>query len=515
MRPEEFILDPWKERTGHRFYNESFLNMRPAPEYATGEVLLASLYRNVGFSDKVSEGKVPTFGRDLAKRLDRGRRPDDNKGTGIMPEVWKNLLNGALSSPKQPNQTSRRFLQLCPLIPDASIYSLSARLSSNSWNPGELAARLVGFGDSDKTRVQARWHDLFRHLSVSQDDDVWARFLQEEFASWQNDELRDAWHLPDNIGPWPAIDNWHQGAATIPAQQFVQDLDNVLFLKKSLTRRQWTSLVESILRLGATSHILWLCRAGAVFYTEMTNVINGEAPLAEADLRRKFDVGIPFWRYGQVAGRTIKDFARGFVMSRLAINLMLWHIETLRSSGAPAIPDHALSSIPSMARFLNYLASIRQHLRLDEYRQHLHSAIDENPRVVAGKEGIGSNISEFLRHVLGQRQTSEAGMDTYDQGYYLRKKGNYKTAPWIVALGPVSVLTLVHCCSHRAKGPRTVEDFCRHLGNYGIEVRAQDVPHNDLGQTLRNLGLVLDSPDAEGGMVLVNPFKSMTKGAQQ
>ena len=116
---------------------------------------------------------------------------------------------------------------------------------------------------------------------------------------------------------------------------------------------------------------------------------------------------------------------------------------------------------------------------------------------------------------LGNAQTSEAGMDTYDQGYYLRKRGNYKTAPWIVSLGPVSVLTLVHCCTHRAKGPRTVEDFCRHLTHYGIEIRAQDVPRSDLGQTLRNLGLVLDSPDAEGGMVLVSPFKSVITGDQR
>ena len=512
MTPEEFVLDPWKEKNSHGLYAESFLNMRPAPEYASGEVLLASVYRNVGFSEKVSEGKVPALGRDLAKRLERGRRPGKSEGTGIGMDTWRALLSGALSSPKQPNQTARRFLQLCPLIPDAAIYSLSARLSSNSWNPGELVARLVGFGEPDHLRVQERWRDLFHQLSVGQNDDVWAKFLQKEFVSWRSDELRNEWHQPETAGSWPAIDRWHQGAAAIPAKQFVQDLDHTLVLKQCLTRRQWISLVESILRLGAASHVLWLCRAGGVFNSAVTSVLNGDPPPTEAGLRRKLDIGAPFWRYGQVAGRTIKDFAREFVMSRLTINLLLWHCEALHDGTPPA---HSISSIPSMAAFLGYLASVRQLLRLDEYRQHLHKAIDENPRVVAGKEGIGSNISEFVRHVLGQRQTSEAGMDSYDQGYYLRKRGNYKTAPWVVSLGPVSVLSLVHCCTHRAKGPRTVEDFCRHLAAYGIEIRAQDVPRSDLGQTLRNLGLVLDSPDAEGGMVLVSPFKSAITGEQR
>lgn len=508
MTPEEFIQNPWKDASGHPQYKESFLNMRPAPEYASGEVLLASLYRNVGFSEKVSEGKVPTLGRDLAKRLERGRRSGGDQGTGIGLDTLKNLMYGAISSPKQPNQTTRRFLQLCPLIPDAAIYSLSARLSANSWNPGELVRRLIGFGELERSRVDDKWRELFHHLSVGPNDDIWAKFLNKEFTSWRTDELRNEWNPPEGAERSPAIEHWHNGSATIPAQQFVRDLDHTLFLKERLTRRQWISLVESILRLGAASHVLWLCRVGLVFNDSIMSVLSGEPPPSEVELRLRFGVGDPFWRYGQVAGRTIKDNVQGFVMSRLAINLLLWHCETVQVGRANALSGQSLASIPSIAVFLARLADIRGQMRMDEFNQCLHKAIDDNPRVVAGKEGIGSNIGEFLRHVLGQRQTSEAGMDSYDQGYYLRKRGNYKTAPWIVSLGPVSVLTLVHCCTHLAKGPRTVEDFCRHLSNYGIEIRAQDVPQSDLGQTLRNLGLVLDSPDAEGGMVLVSPFKS-------
>lgn len=508
MIPEEFIQNPWKDASGHPLYRDSFLNMRPAPEYASGEVLLASLYRKVGFSENISEGKVPAHGREFAKRLERGHRPQSGQGSGISIDTLKSLMAGALSSPKQPNQTTRRFFQLCPLIPDAAIYSLSARLSSNSWNPGELIARLAAFGEPNRERANERWYNLFNHLSVIKNDDVWAKFLNKEFASWRTDGLRDEWKPPTAAGSWAAIDNWHNGAATIPAQQFVIDLDHSLALKPRLTRRQWISLIESILRLGTASHVLWLCRSGAVFSNTINDVLNGAQPPSETELRRRFDVGDPFWRYGQVAGRTIKGSLRDFVMSRLTINLLLWHCEAQGGVESQVLKSGSLSSIPSMTAFLGRLASIRSRLRLDEYRKNLHRAIDESPRVVDGKEGIGSNINEFLRHVLGQRQTSESGMDSYDQGYFLRKRGNYATAPWVVSLGPVSVLALVHCCTNLAKGPRTVEDFCKHLSNYGIEIRAQDVPRSDLGQTLRNLGLVLDSPDAEGGMVLVSPFKS-------
>jgi len=79
-----------------------------------------------------------------------------------------------------------------------------------------------------------------------------------------------------------------------------------------------------------------------------------------------------------------------------------------------------------------------------------------------------------------------------------------------VSLGPVSVLSLVHSCTHGARGPKTIDNFCQHLGEYGIEISAQEVSDSMLGKTLRNLGLVLDSPDAEGGMVLVNPFENIS-----
>ena len=46
------------------------------------------------------------------------------------------------------------------------------------------------------------------------------------------------------------------------------------------------------------------------------------------------------------------------------------------------------------------------------------------------------------------------------------------------------------------------------MAAYGISVDHRDIARNDLGQQLRMLGLVLDSPDAESGMLLVPPFQA-------
>ena len=94
----------------------------------------------------------------------------------------------------------------------------------------------------------------------------------------------------------------------------------------------------------------------------------------------------------------------------------------------------------------------------------------------------------------------------YDQSYFLRKKSEARSAPWVLSLGPAAVLAMVHCCLHAVEGPRSVQRLALHLGSYGIEFDLHGVNDSALGKQLRMLGLVLDSPDAESGMLLVPPF---------
>jgi len=124
------------------------------------------------------------------------------------------------------------------------------------------------------------------------------------------------------------------------------------------------------------------------------------------------------------------------------------------------------------------------------------------------KKGIGANILEFSRHALGQRQTASQLLRGYDQGYVLKKRGSSPSSPWIVALGPVSILALVHCSLAGMRGPRSIHRLEQHLAAYGVVIDRHDIARNDLGMQLRMLGLVLDSPDAESGMLLLPPFPS-------
>jgi hypothetical protein len=134
--------------------------------------------------------------------------------------------------------------------------------------------------------------------------------------------------------------------------------------------------------------------------------------------------------------------------------------------------------------------------------------MENEARALLCKKGIGSNLMEFARHCLGQRQTSSPLLRGYDQGYVLRKKGSSPSSPWVVSLGPASVLALTHCALAGMGGPRSIQRLVQHLAAYGVAVDRHDIAGSDLGHQLRMLGLVLDSPDAESGMLLLPPFSA-------
>jgi hypothetical protein len=174
MSSTQFCDQPWqKSHVGHL---ESILNIRPAPEFATAEVMVASLYRTMGFEGH-AERAVPTAGREFDKASRKAKAPE----SCISQEAWRTVLHGVLESPKQPNQSSKRFLQLCPVIPSTALYSGSPRLTGNSWTPGVLLQRMIQMGSSDSGAANSLWERLFNALSVDQDDDIWARWLSEEF----------------------------------------------------------------------------------------------------------------------------------------------------------------------------------------------------------------------------------------------------------------------------------------------------------------------------------------------
>jgi hypothetical protein len=306
----------------------------------------------------------------------------------------------------------------------------------------------------------------------------------------------------DEVANWP---DEEKRELQFPARQFTRDLGAVISAKTYMTRRQWISLLEAILRLGSVAHILWLCDVNERIWRAIRLVIDGADPLPADQIGPSLiSCTTPFLEYGNPAVPIIRDYASRYLVARLGINLVLWHLEAAGSSIG------AISSCQDLSSLFLECKGKRQALLAADILAEFNNIKDDQARTVACKKGIGSNLIEFGRYTLGQRQTNNESLRGYDQGYILRKRGEHKSSPWIVSLGPVAVLALAHCCLKEAAGPRSVQRLCQHLSWYGINVDQDDVSKSDLGRKLRMLGLILDSPDAESGMLLVPPFGGVT-----
>lgn len=497
MTTKEFLDSPWGN--SHPLFDSALFSIHRAPEFSTGEVVLSSLYRASGFKD-VPESKVKGFGEALSKAADKARKKEGKQGE-IQPDTWRTVLDRIVQSPKVAKQSSKRFMSLSPVVPDAALYSGAARLAGNPWNPGQLVKRIIQLGATSDADAARSWKSLHEALGVGDNDDVWARWLQEQFE--QRRVGVDGWQPTDMpaLGMFPASDRL---GIQYPAKQLVADLDGIIAAKAAMTRRQWISLLEAVLRIGSVSHVLWVCDVNDRVWRLARGIIENEAasvPTTDAEVASHLlAVQKRMLSFGHPAIPTMRDLASKYLSARLGLNCVLWALAGL------GVTVGKLDSAAGIRAFLHALATHRDALLGAGVMSCYHQLQDKEVRTIACKKGVGSNLMEFAQYTLGQRQTLDETLRGYDQGYFLRKRGEARNSPWVLALGPASVLAMAHCCLHEVNGPRSVQRLARHLSSYGIEFDLHGLNDSDLGRQLRMLGLVLDSPDAESGMLLVPPF---------
>jgi hypothetical protein len=504
----EFKTAPW--RTSHPSYVKSALAISPAPEYASSEVLVSSLYRTVGFGS-LSEGGVPQAGRDhdrLVQKLRDKQRPSP-QGALVSADTWNTVIHGVLESPKLPNQSSKRFLQVSPLVPGLAVFSGSARLSNNSWPAGSLIRRMVWLGSKDDAAARALWTELFEALDVGDGDDIFARWLKQETSAWTAP-------VPDWVIAFPSADessilsSANFVGVQFPARQFTRDLRSIIAAKDAMTRRQWTSLLEAVIRLAAVAHVAWLCDVQARIWRNVRAAIGEQSGTGTELLIPIFPEALQYMTYGGKALMVFKDLASSYLQARLGINAILWSLQDIGKPWAGG-----LSTSGDVAAFCAHLRKHREVLARAGVAQTISDTLENEARALLCKKGIGSNLMEFARHCLGQRKTASPLLRGYDQGYVLRKRGSSASSPWVVSLGPVSVLALTHCALAGMGGPRSIHRLVQHLAAYGVAVDRNDISGSDLGHQLRMLGLVLDSPDAESGMLLLPPFPTSGKPTEE
>ena len=483
-------------------YLGTIFDLGISPEYNIGEVSLASLYRQVGWqqingerSERFPESRVnkeSVFFFEFNSTNSEKNLLDAND--------WKDLVMKSLSTPKMPKQAQSKLPILYPFVPDCTLYSSASRLKGNPWNPGNLIERVIRYGCTSEQEAESLWDQIFTALSSSPDDpkeDVYARIVSQEFSTRRPEDVR--WSR-NRLQPFSySFDE--SVFINAPARKFVKDLVNVISLKNKLSRRQWLSIFESLLRIGCASHLLWVCNLNSQLWKYLKGRYNGKG---HNDLNLELHLENDchqFWKIEEKIS-AIKLQIESYARSQMAINFVLKKL-SLNAD----IPK--LDSIKSLETIGDKLQVFSQESTWSDLMSEIETTYNLEPKLLSCKKGFTKSISEFIEYSLRQKQTAEHHKRNFDQSYWIRKKASYKSAPWIIDLGPTSALTMIYCCSYGYQESRTIYDFLDQLRQYGFILEEKDLNQSNLMSLLNTLQVVSDSPDAEGGMIIKNPFKEL------
>ena len=508
MTLNEFILKPVSR---HAIYDDSFLN-NTAPHHTTGEILLGAAYR------KLVLGMLDT-GVDLENIASVAT----NVPASISPILWENLVygKGGIRGPEKGGQ-QKAPPQLMPIVPAIARFAcVLGKGKKSRWEPSKILYETLGAGLGPIQGSQLA-QTFAEALKVGQDDDLFARFLETAVS----DSVHQAKISVSTIPNIPLEENDARAFrkpninnSRTPSERFCSDLKAIIALKDQLTRRQWTVLIETIMRIGLGMHVLWVCQINWLVWQIVLDVAAGKPVPTISELENQLWESHreqrPLLEIGLPAVVLLERILEYYSYARLGLNMLLCRLE---DCGVPwnggIIGLSAASSNGPIDQLHGFLIHISHNLTTIDpvdasvwLQSNLSKLFDDNPNLRKGvqKSSLTKNMFYFARHSLGQIVAKDPALKSYDQSYLFAQLGGRSLE---VQLGPTMLITLVHACCASLNGvPASLDDFRQHLADYGIHAPAGELVEGKTGDALEKLGLVVDSPDAAGGRLLVPPFK--------
>jgi hypothetical protein len=487
------------------WYRSSYLSP-VAPEQATVEVLLGGAYRKLvtGETDaEIDLDKIPELPGKLA----------DAHGQA---EGWEELLGfGGLGSPSTEKRDRRQLVQLVPALANHAGVIGGVR---NRWSPGNLLINAVQSGVDTPRESDGTLASFARALSVDNTDDLLARYLEQKFTFSEGRYPT----LPESFDPIRPTFRRNKSSVKSPAERLARDLPALVALKEQLSRRQWTLLVEAMLRVSLYAHYSWLLGLNIVVWEACRGVMEGAEPASSEKIAsqawERHARDHPFLELGQDSGPPIKKLIRKYAQARLGLGLILTAMQAAgieRNPLAPMQGSGAMDTPETLASFLESVSENREPIQaafvedgVDPYKESLRDILDRTSGFQAASTGPTRNTLFFLRYTAGRITPSDLEQVSYDQSYLLDKTDRARrNAPWECRLGPVLVTLLVHlCCRDSGTRSVSVSQFERYLADWGIRASQRELTVGSFARMVEQMGIMVDSPDAGGGRLLMDPL---------
>ena len=177
----------------------------------------------------------------------------------------------------------------------------------------------------DPENAESRFRNLFNKLSV-EDHENYPKWLKREFKIWLADDYEEWVYNNKRRNKNKLIEenstireNWIEDIKKIdnyPAYQFCNDLDAILELKDLMTRRQWTNIIETNLRLATASHILWF-KVNFNIWELIRQTLKGNIEVNIKHVHERiYNTNREYLRIGQPVRRIYEDIISKYLQGR-------------------------------------------------------------------------------------------------------------------------------------------------------------------------------------------------------
>lgn len=530
---EKFLTE---EATTNPSGGNSFFSFVVSPEYITSEILLSVLYRQLGFTDFASTGAdkyIPFLSRDLKKVITGS---NEFAVAPFSADEIRQLLEEIVTVPKEATQRDKykELLFLYPLTPYAAIFSHPIRLKSpkgspedqtggTPWNPSAILKQMFVYATQEQDDLTTLWDEVFSNLSIQdgENEDFFAKCFDgvlETYAENKADTYCKSIKWEKIPSPFKSLENLElmpladrNEIVKSPHKVFAEDIRNLLKLKKHFSRRQWLTLFEAYLRLSMSSFVAWITHMYLQVYNVLQSVIETNADVPTIEQFRKMlsfssNTEHSIFSYGEQFAKNKRELVVKYGPAFYYIAFLLFTLKEKFSY----VPNWT-----STQNFLDSLKDISSFFQNENTSQEFVSdfahILERNSAVLKQKRnGRIKHLDQFFAN-MRQRNVADSNFGRYDQSYMAKKRSGYKSAPYVVIPGSALLLTLAFCCTKRSRTVITLKSFREYLLNFGFVIKQSQIAA--FTTQLRNLGLTMDSPDAEEGVIILSPF--MTEGTDK
>jgi hypothetical protein len=509
------MTDQWKEfkqiatevKEPIRFFKlERGVANVPATQF-----LISSLYRSIGLitlsEDSASiNAEVLFAGMDFSKKLP----------LIFNNEQFKKIIKGSLNFPKGNTKNEKQYL-ISPLIPEIAAFGGTMRRQS-SWNAGKFILQIISNCCNDDEEFKEIIIELYEALKVdiNKGSDAWSLLLVNEFKTINENLTGHISCNQNNIDLISLIKEYRSAEVKLVlkdsnfSKNVIKDLKILIEIEKesNISRQQWVSLLETFFRLLIFNHIINTLNLSRSYFSILTEILeNDPNKIMDERMFEKF-INLDFNQKSNIDKNLKVSTRSAFIDNNIHLYCLYNHFtyEILQSNNVNIQLNDSRNQFISKTNILlqNFSNAEDLKLKFSEYKRLNEDIL----KFISVKDRSLAQIQECLIYI-GNKKVKEKELKSYvpDVNFLFAQRKGIKGNPYMFELGSgtISLLTGLIFRKRSAQNFISGMEYIKEMLNYNIDLNIQDISSGEINLTMQSLGIVIDSPDTEGGVLIVKP----------